>query len=84
MYRAIRGALDKRSPSIMKSTGAVVEHNGDIGFQIDGKIRASMKGTTYDGSVAFTGTNLLARAVACKAGSEGDGWSTCVNPMVKL
>mmetsp|Transcript_12290 Transcript_12290/g.35170 ORF Transcript_12290/g.35170 Transcript_12290/m.35170 type:complete len:1472 (+) Transcript_12290:520-4935(+) len=84
MYRAIRGALDKRCPSIMKSTGAVVEHNGDVGFQIDGKIRASMKGKAYDGSIAFTSSSLLAGKCACKAGSEGDGRSACVHTMCKL
>ena len=54
MYRTIRGAMDKRNPSMLKSLGAFIEYDGAVGILIEGKICASMKGKLYDGAVAFT------------------------------
>ena len=60
LYRCIRHAIDARSPSFLRSIGAVIQHNGKIGLLIEGKVRASMKGKDYAGCVAFTRDSLLA------------------------
>ena len=70
MKRAIRHALDTKTPPVLHAQGCVIEHDDDIGLVIEDKIAASMKDDIYNVKVGFTSSKLLVSACDCKAGAE--------------
>jgi hypothetical protein len=82
MKRAIRHALDSKTPPILHAQGLVIDHDGEIGLVIEDKIAASMKDDVYNVKVGFTHSTLLVSACDCKAGADAgckSGKHICVH-----
>jgi hypothetical protein len=81
LRRCLRHASDPLFPCFTNANLNIIEHNNEVGINIEHEVRASMSQQQYKVEVAFTKTNLLACRCTCKAGASDskNGRSMCVH-----
>jgi len=80
LKRAVRHAVDPKTPTLLNASGKVCKHEDTVALLISSAVHASMKDNNYHATVAFSEKDLLAASCECDSGpTEADDRHICVH-----